>query len=184
MEFATARPRSSWHRVGYVHGAGPGGDHSAADLFEVVPVGARGVFGGEFHVVHETARLFDGGNGIFQHLLPRLAELMLQVDIAGGDEGVDARTSGAFQRTGCSVHIERAGPRERRHLHPGIFAADGLHRFKIAVGGDRKARLQNVHAQIDEFCGHPQLLGRCHRAAGRLFAISQGCVEDVYAIAH
>jgi hypothetical protein len=84
-----------------------------------VGVGARAVLGRELHVVHVSARQFHRGHGFFQHLLPRLFQLVLQVDIAGGDEGVDARPAGVLQRLRGALHVHGAGAAQRGHLRPG-----------------------------------------------------------------
>ena len=47
---------------------------------------------------------------------------------------------------GGAFHVERAAARQRRHLRPRELAADRVHGFEIAFGGDREAGLQNVHA--------------------------------------
>ena len=88
------------------------------------------------------------------------------------------------ERGGGAFHVERAAARQRGHLRPRELAADGGHGFEIAFGGDREAGLQDVHAQIHQLAGHAQLLGNGHAAAGRLLAVTQSRIEDVYAIAH
>ena len=106
-------------RVGNVDGAGSGGDHGARDLFEIIRVGAGSVFGGKLDVVHVRAGEFDGGDGVVENLLPGFLELVLQVDIAGGDEGVNAGTAGFVERAGgaldvelwCSARARRPAPR-------------------------------------------------------------------------
>ena len=76
----------------------PAATTALRDLFQEIGLGARAVFGGELDVVHVAARQFDRGDGFVEHLLLRLLELVLQVDVAGGDEGVDARPLGVRQR--------------------------------------------------------------------------------------
>ena len=43
-----------------------------------------------------------------------------------------------FSDFGGAFHIQRAGARQRRHLHPGELAADRIDGFEIAFGGDRE----------------------------------------------
>ena len=57
--------------IGNIDRAGAGGDHGLGDLFQEIGFGARAVLGGELHVVHVSARQFDGGDGFVQHLLLR-----------------------------------------------------------------------------------------------------------------
>ena len=106
------------------------------------------------------------------------------MNVAGGDEGVNARAAGVRQRLGGAFHIERAAARQGRHLRPGKLAADGLHRFEIAFRGDGEAGFQDVHAEFHQFAGHAQLFRDGHAAARRLLAVAQRGVEDVYAVAH
>ena len=63
-----------------------------------------------------------------------------------------------------------------------ISAADRAHRLEVALGGDREAGLDDVHAEFRELPGHPELLADGHAAAGRLLAVAQGGVEDQHAL--
>ena len=91
---------------------------------------------------------------------------------------------GVLQRLGGALHVQRAAARQRGHLRPRELAADRVDGFEIAFGGDREAGLQNVHAEFHQLARHPQLLGHGHAAAGRLLAVAQRRVENVYAVAH
>ena len=172
------------HGIRNVDRARPGRHHRLRNLVQVLGRGARAVFGRELHVVHVSPRQLHGGHGFLQHLLLGLLQLVLQVNLAGGDEGVDARLSGVGQRLGGALHVQRAAARQRRH--PGLreLAADGIHGLEIAFRGDGKARFQNVHAQLHQLPRHAQLLRNRHAAAGRLFAVAQRRVENIYAVAH
>ncbi len=55
---------------------------------------------------------------------------------------------------------------------------DRLHRLEIAVGRDRKARLDDVDAELLELARDRELLVEIHAAAGRLLAVAQRRVED------
>ena len=85
----------------------PAATTARADLLQIIGIGAGGVFGGEFDVVDVAPRQFDGGDCLVQHLLPGFLQLVLQMNIAGGDKGVDARALGVFQRLGRAFDIER-----------------------------------------------------------------------------
>src|SRR6266436_643699 len=56
-----------------------------------------------------------------------------------------------------ALDIQRAGARQGRHLHPGVFAADRIHRFEIAIGRDGEAGFENVHTQFHELPRHAKL---------------------------
>src|SRR5690242_1266526 len=170
--------------IGNVHRAGAGRDYRLGDLFQETGLGARAVFGREFDVIDVAAGQLDGGDRFIEHLLLGLFELVLQMNIAGGDKGVDARPPGVLEALGGALDIERAAARERGDLSPGKLAAHRVHGFEIALAGDREARFQNVYAELDQLFGHEQLFGDRHAAAGGLLAVAQGRVENVYAVAH
>ena len=106
------------------------------------------------------------------------------MNVAGGDEGVDARALGVLERLGGALHVQRAAARQRRHLRPGELAADRVDGFEIAFGGDGEAGFQDVHAEFHQLARHPQLFRNGHAAARRLFAVPQRGIEDVYSVAH
>jgi hypothetical protein len=130
------------------------------------------------------ARQLDGGDGFLQHLLLAFLELVYEVNRAGGDEGVDARAFGVLQALGGALHVQGAAAGQCGHLRPGELAADGIDGLEIAFAGDGEAGFQDVDSQLDQFPGHFQLFGHCHAATRRLFAVAQGGIENVYAVAH
>ena len=69
----------------------------------------------------------------------------------------------------------RARPQTTERLIDLGDLRDGL---EVAVGGDRKARLDDVDAHLVEELGDLDLLVERHRGAGRLLAVAQGGVED------
>src|SRR5579884_2941036 len=156
--------------------------HGARDLFEVIEIGARGVFSRKLHVIGELARELHRGAGLVKHLLAGLFQLVLQMDVAGGDEGVDARPAGVLQRCGGTLDVAGAGPAERGDLYPRELAAYGLHGFKVALRSYGKAGLEDIDAKLHQLLRHAQLLGYGHAASGRLFAVPQRSVKDVNAI--
>src|SRR6185312_11797335 len=89
-----------------VDGAGSGGDYGAGDLFEIFGVGAGSVFGGEFDVIDVVAGELDGGDGGVEDFLARLLELVLQMDVAGGEEGVDAGAFGFLEGAGGALDVQ------------------------------------------------------------------------------
>src|SRR3546814_16747431 len=57
-------------------------------------------------------------------------------------------------------------------------------RLEIAFGGDSKARLDNVPAQVFELVGDLQLFFQVHGTAGRLLAVAQRGAKDPYCLWH
>ena len=172
------------HGIGNVDRARPRRHHRQRNLVQVIGRGARAVFSRELHVVRVLPRQLHGSHRFLQHLLLGLLELVLQVNLAGGDEGVNARLFGVGQRLGGALHVQGAAARQRRHTGLRELAADRIHRLEIAIRSDRKARFQKVHAQVHQLPRHPQLLRNRHAAARRLFPVAQRRVENSYAVAH
>ncbi len=172
------------HGIRNVDCAGAGGDHRPRDLFEETRLRARAVFRRELDVVHMLPRQLDRRHRLVQHLLLGLLQLVLQMDLAGGDEGVDARPLRVRQRPGGPFHIERTAARQGGDVGPREFAADCVHRFEIAFGSDRESRFEDVHAEFHQLARHPQFLRDGHAAAGRLLAVAECRIENVYAITH
>ena len=90
-----------------VDGPRAGGDHRARYLLQVIRIGAGGVLGRKLHVVAVFAGEPYGRHGFVQNLLPRFLQLVLQVDVAGGDEGVNARAPGILERIGRAPGCRR-----------------------------------------------------------------------------
>ncbi len=102
---------------------------------------------------------------------------------AGGQEGVDATALGLPDRLGAAVDVGHAGAGQAADDALGDDAGDGADGLEVAVGGDRKARLDHVDAHFLEDLGEFQLLVMRHRGAGRLLAVAHGGVEDDDAVA-
>src|SRR5204863_9695498 len=169
-------------RVGHVHGARAGVDHRAEDLDQVLRVAARGVLGRELDVVEVLLGAPDGPHRRVEHVLPAHHELVLQVDVGGGDEDVDPGPFRLLDRLDGTVHVllARAGEREDDRLRDRRgHAPDGL---EVALGGGGEAGLDHVHPQVLQLARDRELLLHVHGGAGRLLAVAQGGVEDLYPV--
>ncbi len=119
--------------------------------------GAGGVFGRPFDVAGVFARVGDGGADRFEHSVRAHPQLVLHVDGAGGDEGVDARALRLPHRLACPVDVgqRRAGQRTDRHvLHQLGDLADAL---EIALGGRGEAGLADVDLHVLQEFGQLEL---------------------------
>ena len=76
-----------------------------------------------------------------QDFLARLVQLVLKMNVGGGEKGVDARPRGILQRFPGAVDVKLIGPRQRGDDGPPDFRRDGLDGFKVAVRGDGESRL-------------------------------------------
>ena len=94
-------------------------DHGLEHAAQEVGVGAVAVLGRELDVVAQVAREAHRQLRLLEHLLGRHAQLLLHVQRAGGDEGVDARARRALQRLGGARDVAVVGARQRAdHVTP------------------------------------------------------------------
>ena len=61
---------------------------------------------------------------------------------------------------------------------PCDFAGDGADGVEVALGGDGEAGLEDVDAEVRKLVGHAKLFVVVHGAAGGLFAVAEGGVEE------
>ena len=172
------------HGVGDVDGAGAFLDDGLADAGQEIDVGAVAVLGRELDVAAQVAREAHGQRGLVQHLLAGHAQLLLHVEFAGGDEGVDARSVGAGQRLGGTGDVAVVGTGQRADgaaLHGRGNRLDGL---EVAIAGGREAGLDDVHLHALQLAGDAQLFLARHGGAWRLLAVAQRGVEDDQLVGH
>ena len=91
--------------VGEVERGGAGLDGDLADLDEEVGVGAGGVFGGELDVVGVGAGEGDHLGDLVDGLLAGDLELGGEVEVGGGEEGVDALLVGGLDGLGSGFDV-------------------------------------------------------------------------------
>ena len=166
--------------VGDVDRGRAGVDDRLVDSQQELRVGARGVLGGELDrrrpsalrrsATHSTA----GG----EHLLAGGAELVLEVDVAGGDEDVEARALGDADGLHRPLRVAVATAREGGHGHALRLLGDPVDGVEVAGRGGREAGLDDVHVEAHELARDLELLLGGQRGAGRLLAVAQGRVED------
>ena len=98
------------HGVGYVHDGCAGRDGRLESLAQEVDVRARCVLRRELHIAAKVAGVCDGVPYAFQALGAGNAKLVLEVDVARGEEGVDARTRRAAdcRRRSVDVLLQRS----------------------------------------------------------------------------
>ncbi len=123
----------------------------------------------------------DRGVNAFGHLV--LVEIgNCPMQRRGADEGVDTRPAGGFHRLPAAVDIAHLGAREPAdHGVFGLFG-DRPDGGEIAFGGDREARLDDVHPHLVEHARDFQFFGMGHGGARGLLPIAQGGVEDQDAV--
>ena len=100
------------------------------------------------------------------------------MDVAGGQEGMDAGTGRGLQGLVGDVDILADAAAKAGDAGAANFAGDALHGLEITLRGDGKTGFDNVDAEALELAGQNQLFLGVHAAAGRLFTVAQGRVED------
>ena len=152
----------------------------------IVRVRARGVLGGELDVVAVAARAWrTARSDLVEHLLAAHAQLVLEVDVAGRDEGVDARTArrprAPARRARCP--LLRCG-RGRRPTSPRTSRAIACTASKspsLAIG--KPASITSTPSR-SSWRAIASFSCEVHAAAGRLLAVAQRGVEDADEFAH
>src|SRR5207253_2095636 len=157
-------------------------DRDLDDLGHEFDIRARAVLRRELDVLGVLARVGDRRARLTLHVLARRLQLALDVNVAGRDEGVDARALRILDRVPGRVDVLLG--RARQAADHGAFdlARDRLHRLEVTRRGDREPGLDHVHAQARELVGDLELLLLVERYARRLLAVAQGGVEDQDAI--
>src|SRR5690606_28856377 len=112
-----------------------------------VDVAPRGVLGRELDVVGRVARATDRVDRELETGLAGHAELVLEVKIGSGDEGVDAAAARARESFGRLVDVARRAARQRRHDGPANRSGDLPDRLRVVFRRNRKARFDDVDAQ-------------------------------------
>ena len=121
---------------------------------------------------------------LMQRLRAGDAELGFEVQVAGGEKGVDAVRGRGFHgaRGGFDVAAPAAG--ERGDARAANLARNGLHAAQVAIGRDGETGFDDIDAESGEPVGEAQLLLVVHGAAGGLLAVAQGGVEEEDLFAH
>src|SRR5215211_5231912 len=100
------------------------------------------------------------------------------MNVRGGAERVNSWMSSIFQCLCGTGHVLFRSATERSDFEFPALGRDGPDIVKVTFRSDRKSGFNDIDAEILELHSHPDLLSQVHRAAGRLFAIAQGCIKD------
>ncbi len=164
-----------WKVDDFRAGLGSGFGHFA----EVFDIAAACVFGGKFHFLSVLAT----ETHHFAHLSERFvsfdAQLVLQVEIGGGEKNVEPGMDGRFDGAESGVNIFLTSSRERRHFTVADFAGHRADSLQISRRCDGESRFDNVNAELFELARQAKLFIPVHREAGGLLAVTQRGVEDV-----
>ena len=167
--------------VGDVDRGGAGIDDRLVDAQQELRVGARGILGAELDLgvrAERLAAVADPLHGRRQRLLAGDAQLVLEVDVAGGDEDVQVRPLGDADGLHGPLRVAVAAARQGRHGHALGLLGDAVDRLPVAGRGGREAGLDDVDVEAHELAGDLQLLLGGEPGAGRLLTVAQRGVED------
>ena len=165
--------------VGDVDGGGAGLDGDGDHLDEEVEVGAGAVFGGELDVVDEGAGEADGLGDAVEGLLAGDLELGFEVEVGGGEEDVDAVLVRRARRRGRRLRCPRAcSGRGRRCGGRVTSRAMAWTELKSPSEAMAKPASRMSTPRRGELVGHAEFFCVVHGAAGGLFAVAEGGVEE------
>src|SRR5207248_4649478 len=106
---------------------------------EELELGARGVLGGELHVVAQLARASDARRGEAQDLVLSHVELVLAVNGARGEEHVDAAAGRGSERARGELDVLEIAARQAADARPRHLARPGLDALEVAARGGRRS---------------------------------------------
>ena len=167
--------------VGDVDRGGAGLDDGLVDLHQEVEVGAARVLGAELDLGVAAQGVAAVGHPLAsggQRLVAADPQLVLEVDVAGGDEDVEMGPLGDANRLDGALRIAVLTACQRRDGDAPNFAGDPLHGLEVAGRGGREAGLDDVDLEADELACDFELLGRRQAGARGLLPVAQGGVED------
>ena len=165
-----------------VDGRGARLDDGLVDLEQERLLGPRRVLGRELDLGVAAQRLARPARptcGVGERLLARHLELVLEVDVAGGDEQVEVRPLGDPDRLDGALRVAVAAARERGHRDSALgLLRDPPDGLEVAGRCGRKAGLDDVDPEPRELARDLELLGGGQAGAGRLLAVAERRVED------
>ncbi len=161
------------HRIRNVDGRRPRLDGRVDHLTEKIRIRPAGIFTRELHIVRVPAGPPHGPDRRLHHLLPAHLQLVLHVDVRGGDEGVDPGPLRVLQGLPGPVDVLLPGAAQagNRDPLPNILG-DDLDGLEVIRGGDGEPRLDDINAQSGQLAGQLQLLPCIHAVPGRLLSVA------------
>ena len=154
-------------------------DGHAEDLRQKGPVAAGSVFRRKFHVGRQGAGVADRRRRGLQHFGAGHLELVLQMDVAAGDERVDSRAFRLADAFPGAVDILFVGPGQsgdRRSFYPG---GDSLYGREVARRSGGESGFDDVDFQSGQGQSDLNLLFDSQTNSGTLFSIAQGGVKKL-----
>ena len=171
-------------RIGDIDGAGTCCNRGLDHLVQELRIAATRVFTRELHVIHERAGIGHHLRHNRQHLFACLAQLVLEVDVAGGNKRVNPSPWRWSHGVCTGFDVGTRGPGQATN-NGAVFAtnllSNALHRSEITRACKGEASLDHIHAETGQLLRDRQLLLEVEAGSRGLFTIPQGGVEDQYA---
>ena len=104
----------------------------------------------------------------------------MQMNIRGGQEGMDARVGSCLEGLPRSFDVGVATASQGSDYGAPNLTGYKLHGVEVAVGGNGESGLDDIDAQAVKLARHAQLLIGGHAASRRLFPVAQCSVEYLY----
>ena len=139
--------------VGDVDGGGPGLDGDGDHLEKELGVGSRAVFSGELDVFGEGAGEADRLGGLIEGLVAGDAELVLEMEVGGGEDEVDAVGGSGLDGAGGRLNVFAFAASERGDAGAADLAGDGSDCLEVAFGGNGESGLEDIRAEDRDLVG-------------------------------
>ncbi len=177
-QFAEFRRDGIADGIRNIERSGAGFDYGVEYLAEEFGIGAGGVFGRKFDVIAKRFRKRYRFAGVGKAVFAADPQLVLQVNVGGGKNDVNARMGGVFQGFPGALDIRAAGAAQACNDGAADDGGDGLHGREVAIGGDGESGFDDVDAEAVELVREAQFFLMVHAATGRLFSVAQSGVEN------
>ena len=167
-------------RVGDIDGRGPCIDRGLDHIAHEIHVAAGCVFGRELDVIGELAGQLNAVYRHLQDLFPAHLELLVHVEITGGDKDMDAGAGSLLEGLPCGFDVFFSSPGKAADCRPIEALGNQLDALEISRAGDREAGLDDIYPETLKLAGDHKFFFHVQAGAGTLFAVSQGRVENLY----
>eukprot|EP00967_Tisochrysis_lutea_P082991 scaffold115110_cov21-Tisochrysis_lutea.AAC.1 len=162
-------------------------DDFTQDLVQELQVGPACILRREFNVIAaQGTQVLDSSDCVLDDLLLGHAQLVLHVDLTGGNEGVHPGQLGLLDCLPSAIQVCQLGARQAAndwHVAVGMHlvahdACNVAHGIKIVGAGHWEAGLNDVYAQLGELACDVQLFLAGEGGSGGLLSVTQGGVEN------
>ena len=164
--------------VGNIDGTGASIDRGFNDPAQKVQLRTAGIFAGKLHVTDMIACPFYRPYRLLDDFVRAHLELVLHVNGRGGNKGMNAALLRRLDGFGCTIDIFVERPRQAAHRRFGNRLSDRFYRLEIALTGDGKTSLNDIHPQLLKRLGNAELFRFVHGRTGTLFSVPESGVKD------